>query len=202
MTKRKFKDWFINNLKVSRYPLPAEIRSSRPDVVINVSDEHIEVNQNVCMELGVRYYWFPITETGSNMGLNSIYAALQILWISEVNNRNVLLHCHAGANRSVTVAQSYYYMRTKTHLVEKDSDLFSMDDYARMFNLDTPEALEDFKKVLKRNRVQNNQDSGHLPAKFNYESFLKHCELEFSSYQVASGGKLDSLKLMTNNNYY
>lgn len=37
--------------------------------------------------------------------------------------------------------------------------------------------------MCKRNRVQNNTDAGHLPPKFNFETFLKQCEEAFKKYE-------------------
>jgi hypothetical protein len=47
--------------------------------------------------------------------LSSIYGALFILWQAEQAQQRVYLHCQAGVNRSQTVADAYYFLRTGKH---------------------------------------------------------------------------------------
>lgn len=193
----KFNDWFNKKLVTGRYPLPGEIMKSDYDVIINVSDEYILPNHQICMTTNKKYFWFPLGENGTNMGLNSIFAALQILWIAEHKNEKVYLHCHAGANRSVTVAQLYYYMRTKTDFIEAQSEhAMKEEDWFRMFNITTEEEKRSYRKMTKRNRVQNNQDAGHLPAKHLLDHFLKECEIAFKGYEIGEIS-LDGIKHKT-----
>lgn len=202
----KFEDWFKNKLKVRRYPLPAEIYNWKKEknlkYVINVSDEYIATNHKVCIENNIHYFWFPMNECTSDIGLNSIFGALQILWIAEKENARVLLHCHAGANRSPTVAESYYFMRTKKHLV---CDIeYNKSIIAKMFvdsdgNNYPPEYWEN--KVFKNNRLQNNIYSGNLPSEEKMETFLKECEKQFLTQnrenEFKTSGNLDNIKLNT-----
>ena len=109
-----FIDWHSKKLVVGRYP-DEKFILKKYDVVINVSDElrfDIEkmIKRKVCDT-----YWFPMNEKKRDIGLNSIYAAMVVLYESEKQNKKVYLHSHAGLNRSVTVACAYYYMRTGTH---------------------------------------------------------------------------------------
>ena len=84
-----------------------------------------------------------MSECNSNMGLHSIYGAMNILRSSEALNLKVLLHCHAGANRSPSVKESYYAMITG----------------------------EEFTKE-KTPRIVRNIEFGHLPAFYEYKHFL------------------------------
>ena len=101
--------WINQKLVVGRYPIPSEIKRWKYDIIINVSDEYIQSCHTSAMESGKMYFWFPLTEI-TNMGLNSIYAALQILFNAEMQGKSVYLHCHAGTNRSPTVRDCYQLM--------------------------------------------------------------------------------------------
>jgi hypothetical protein len=202
MNTNKFSTWFSKKLITGRYPLPQEIRESDFNVIINVSDEYIFVNHKVCMETNKKYFWFPMTEAGNNMGLNSIFGALQILWLCECNNEKVYLHCHAGSNRSVTVAQSYYYMRTCIDFIEEQNEnKIPEEDFFNLFCITEENEKKSMRKMLKRNRIQNNIDSGHLPAKFNFETFLKQCEEAFKKYEIGEIS-LDAIKQKSNTLFY
>lgn len=164
---KKFKDWFENNLKVDRYPTPQECRDMDYDIIINVSDEYIDACMVKALEVGKMYHWFPMSECTSNMGLNSIYGVLQILSNAEKGNKKVFLHCHAGVNRSPTVRECYYYMRTGKFLEESE----------------------------KRVRIADNIKAGHLPAICKLETFLKECGEAFKKDETMRGGHLDSAKV-------
>ena len=168
----KFQEWFDKKLKVSRYPLPGEIIKSGAKYVINVSDEYIISCQKVCMENGIKYFWFPMDEVSNDIGLNSIFGALQILWIAEHEDAGIILHCHAGANRSPTVMEAYYFMRTKKHLFRKISKE-QQEQFKKMFV-----KQENF-AFTKNNRLLNNIDAGHLPSINRMETFLKETEKRF-----------------------
>lgn len=195
-----FLKWFNSKLITGRYPTPGEIVKSDFDTIINVSDEYIAVNHIVATENKTKfrkYFWFPLNENGGNIGLNSIFGALQILWLSEHNNEKVYLHCHAGANRSVTVAQLYYWMRTKTDFIETNkNEAFTEEDWFKMFNITTEVEKASYRKMNKQNRVQNNIEAGHLPARILLEHFLKECEQAFQKYEIGNIS-LDGIKSET-----
>ena len=168
----KFQEWFDKKLKVTRYPLPDEIKKSGAKYVINVSCEYISSCQKVCMDNNIKYFWFPMDEVSGDIGLNSIFSALQILWIAEQEKASVILHCHAGANRSPTVMEAYYFMRTKTHFIKEESKE-SKERFKKMFI-----GSENF-DFNNNNRLLNNIEAGHLPSKNKMESFLKKTEQWF-----------------------
>lgn len=180
----KFQEWFDKKLKVSRYPLPDEIKKSGVKYVINVSCEYISSCQKVCMDNNIKYFWFPMDEVSGDIGLNSIFGALQILWIAEQEKASVILHCHAGANRSPTVMEAYYFMRTKKHFIREISTE-SKELFEEMF----PDS-----KNLERqnNRLLNNIEAGHLPAKNKMETFLKKTEEWFLKQEWENDFKTES----------
>lgn len=105
-------NWFNNKFHTGRFPVPSEITKSTYETIINVSDEYIELSHALAVDKGIRYLWFPMNETTSDMGINSIYAAMQIIYLCESNNESVLVHCHAGACRSPLIKELYLLMKT------------------------------------------------------------------------------------------
>jgi protein tyrosine phosphatase len=163
--KVKFKDWFEKNLKVGRFPVPSEVEKSEYEIYINVSDEHIHCNHIVAMRSNKFYYWFPMNEKTNDIGLNSIYGALQILYNAELENKKVFLHCHGGVNRSPTVMECYHYMRTGNFM------------------------------ELKNSRLMSNIESGHLPCLKHMKSFLTNAQRAFDINETMRGGEIDNIKL-------
>lgn len=186
----RFKEWFKNKLKVGRYPLPTELQKSDFKYVINVSDEYIPINQEICIENNIKYFWFPMDEVSSNIGVNSIYGALQILYIAEKEDSKVLLHCHAGVNRSATVADAYYFMRTKKHLL----DLKTKEDVE--FSERVFVGYKDDGSVYKNNMLLNNIEEGRLPSIRKFEDFLISLE-QFLNKQdeLITEGGLNTIKI-------
>lgn len=187
----KFNEWFLSKLIVNRYPLPGEILKGHYKYIINVSDEYISYCYDAAMEMGIKYFWFPMNECTSEIGLNSIYVALQILYKAEQEQAMVLLHCHAGANRSPSVRDAYYYMRTKKH---REMVMFDEEDEER-----TSEFLNIGKPINgKNNRLLTNISAGHLPAIIKMEKFLDQCAIQFEKEETHRGGGLDACKLKAN----
>lgn len=147
---KSFYEWFKNNLIVKGFPKVSDTLLEY-DVILNVSDEFGEKVFEFCQNNGKQYFWFPMCECNSNIGLNCIYGALKILKLCEEKQLKVLLHCHAGANRSPSVKESYYVMRTH--------DKFSEEKTPRVFT---------------------NIMFGHLPSFYEYYYFLKMVDSENS----------------------
>jgi len=162
---KKFKEWFEQDLKISRFPLPYEIEKSNIDVYINVSDEYISSCHISANQSGKMYFWFPLNECTSDIGLNSIYACMQIMYNAEIENKSVLLHCHAGVNRSPTIKELYYLMRTGNFLECKNS------------------------------RLKSNIEQGHLPCVSKLKTFLSEVQKTLLKEETMRGGCLDSCKL-------
>jgi hypothetical protein len=128
-----------------------------------------------------------MSECIGTMGINSIYGALQILFLAEQKNEKVYLHCHAGSNRSPTVADAYYYLRTGKHLVREKPKPFA-------------ELMEWLSLKLEEhnNRLLSNVAQGHLPSITQTESFLKNCQIVFKKEEATKGGQLDTCKHLSN----
>ncbi len=109
--------------------------------------------------MGFSQYWLPLGEA-FGMPLELIYAALRIICEAEKQDRSVLLHCYTGKNRSVMVADCYYFISTMTHRKKNQKDL--------QFARNNP------------NRIMLNVDDGQLPAIYKMEEFLECCREAFS----------------------
>ena len=108
------------------------------------------------------------------MPLESIYGALKIMWVAEKQNQALLLHCHAGKNRSVMIADCYHFLITATHRKKNQKDLL----YAQ----NTP------------NRIMPNIDDGQLPGIYKMEEFLECCLETFSDSFTDTERPIDWIK--------
>lgn len=171
---KKFNEWFSNHLAVRKWPSYDYVKKF--DYVINVSDEH----QKIVQTLSTRYFWFPMSECSKDMGMSSIYGALTILYEAYESNSNVLLHCHAGVNRSVTIAQLFYFMMTGMHVEETidDSNESDAEDSFKFLDLFTEEpstwTKRTLQRLLQKNKLLNNIEAGHLPARLLIERFVNN----------------------------
>lgn len=188
LIKMKFNEWFTQKLIVNRFPLPHEIEKSYVNYIINVSDEYIGSCYDAALKKGIKYFWFPMNECKGDIGLNSLYGAMQILFEAEKEGATVLLHCHAGVNRSPTIRDAYYFLRSGKHREYEP------------FDEETEERLNEFfldgkPSNTKRNRLLENIEQGHLPAIKQLESFLGHCVTQFKKEETHRGGGLDWCKI-------
>lgn len=165
MAKTKLNDWFENKLHVGRFPTPFEIEKSDYQYIINVSDELIVGCMDVALRSGKKYFWFPMNECTKDIGVNSIYAACQILRLAEEQNAKVYLHCHAGVNRSQTVAECYYRMRSGRTWPKT------------------------------RGRLEENIRCGHLPCESSMYQLLTEWNKAFDLDETYRGGQLDLSKI-------
>lgn len=175
---KKFSDWFDENLEVGGYPILVNknFDYNKYDIVINVSDEWYQDTYDTISRYGLIQHWFPMNECKRDIGLNSIFGAMVILYNAEKLNKKVYLHCHAGVNRSVTVECCYHYMRMGKHL-----DL----DYGSYIN----------PLIASCHR-------GYLPPKAEMEKFLKNISKRLEEAQNhLMGGYLDDVKLNSINNF-
>lgn len=115
----KFQEWFEKKLVVGSYPYMVNVtfKPKLYDVIINVSDEwYPSIDSKHNEWIRCESHWFPMSEFKKDMGTNSIYGAMVVLWYAEQSDYMVYLHCHSGSNRSWTVAAAYYFLRTGQHL--------------------------------------------------------------------------------------
>lgn len=182
----RYENWSKSKLLIGQYPELVNTRfdKTKYDIIINVSDEFYANIDDVRLSNEPRRYWFPLNECTSDMGINSIFAALKILYLAETMNESVYLHCHAGVNRSKTVAQAYHYMRTGHHIEQVLSNEFD-----KMF-------IDTVKQKAKRLKFINIfvQNCGkHLPNLSQMETFLKSAGTGFEDGEHVS---LDRVKIV------
>lgn len=174
----KFQDWFDNRLVVGAFPFlkNENIDPFYYDYVINMSDEYHLEHITPFVAANCKLFWFPMNEKKRDIGLNSIYGALYILWLAEQSNKNVYLHCHSGKNRSHAVRAAYYYMRTGLQLETPTSDYGYINKLVAM------------------------SGRGYLPPKAEMEQFITLCGKKFAKGSLI-GGTLDNIKLDSINNF-
>ncbi len=183
--KVNFTEWFKNNLKVDRFPVYNEIHHPNAihadvDVFINVSDELYFDFANAIVKLGKQHYYFPMGEMSEDMGISSLYGALEVLYNSYLRDRRVLLHCQAGRNRSPTVQCAFYYMMTGEHIAEE---------------------ITEGGIYLKSNQLFYNAGK-YLPNLIWLELWLQKCRLVFEETEKFLGGKYDFTIETTNKACY
>ena len=198
----KFKEWFDNNLEVSPYPTERSIMfrdMNKYEVFINVSCENYTLDMIEAMNgYGQLYFWFPMNEAKRDIGLNSIFGAISVLFDCELKRKKVYLHCHAGVNRSPIVAESYHYLRTGKHLYKKEV----IDPSIEAMFVYSDEQKEENRHNIKinyPNRLYAACLRGYLPPLAEYEKFLKAYRLKLieqyeKKEERGKGGYLDTLK--------
>ena len=179
---KKFEDWFTENINIGKYPylVNTDFKANEYDCIINVSDEFYpnlhEFQNVVCSNV----FWFPMNERKRDIGLNSIYGALNVLYYAEQKNFRVYLHCHSGRNRSRMVAAAYYYMRTGKQWVDTFGD-----------------------PTKYGNRLIRSSRRGYLPPQAELEQFIQKVGefLKQPMQSVGMAGILDTIKKETINNF-
>lgn len=150
----KFTDWFDHKLLTQPFPFPADFEKGplkHVNVVVNIADEFIpSYAANVAM-YSKEYYWLPMGEVGKGLCIENIIASLMILQHCYENNLTVVVHCQAGKNRSVTVADCMYYMLCGKH---------------------RPNDYNTAHRHLSNNRLIENCDNGFLPGIRKMETLL------------------------------
>jgi len=140
------------------------------DIIINMSSEWYPEIDFKIREVCNNVYWFPMNESKSDVGLNSIYGAMIVLYNAYKNNQKVYLHCHAGINRSQATKDAFWFMMMGKHR-ETNTNGF-MNRLVRMSGL------------------------GYLPCKTNVEEFLKELKMMLDNNEL----KADSLDILKINN--
>lgn len=126
-----------------------EIIAQRYCAVINVSDSPCATFD---YQLKVPSFWFPINEIGQ-WGHSPFYGAMRVVnqYWANYTNRPVLIHCHAGANRSPSVA--YAILLAKGYTPAEAEESLNYEELSQVFqrNIDRkhiPTNVIDFLKVV------------------------------------------------------
>jgi len=96
---------------------------------INVSDSSCATFD--LQKLGMPAFWFPINEIGV-WGHSPFFGALKVVNQYYKGDKPVLIHCHAGANRSPSVA--YAILRAKGYTVEQAEELLKYPHLSEVFS--------------------------------------------------------------------
>jgi len=171
---KSFEKWASKHLFIQKHPALNQMKDSwwlDYDIVLNVSDLlDFELDQKLTAE-GRQTFWFPLGES-YGMPLENIYGAIHVLWQAEKRNSKVLLHCKAGQNRSVCVADCYYFLRTGEHREDLQQ---SFTTYGKN----------------KYNQLIQNINDNQLPGIFRMGRFLESCR---ESLEKPSSTIIDWLK--------
>lgn len=166
--------WFNEKLVVGSYPyMYSQFFNMEYDIVINVSDEFYYGTDTKLTELGAKTFWFPMSEKLDDIGLNSIYGALVVLYNAKKHNKSVYLHCHAGVNRSQIVKAACYYMMNNEQFDAKDEHITYI------------------------NRLVKASHEKMLPSKDYMEQFLNLLGKFLNNFRGEPlGGLIDEIKLL------
>lgn len=172
MEKENVEKWVQEKLKVCGYPVFTELQEgkiySKYEIILNVSDEFWLDYSSDIRKLGKDYFWFPMGECEKDMGINSMFGALQVMYAAYKANKHVLLHCHAGANRSPTIANAFIFMMTSEHKSIKTTRSDNMEYNMLLHNI-----------------------GKHLPEKEQMEKWLLACKEAFDNPDTFLGGMYD-----------
>ena len=187
----EFKTWFQEKFKRTGFPDKEHIDFSTFtmkkgknwdvfkgfDVIINVSD-FSSLNYSICCQGDYKsYHWFPMNEKTNDIGINSIFAALTILYDVFKQNKSVLVHCYNGSNRSAIIEACFYKMMTG-----EDIDISFIKEGLSF-----------------KNRIQYNSFKGFLPSMDIINFFLEHCKYSFENPHAETRlGLLDFIKKKSN----
>ncbi len=170
-----FDEWYSSKLKVVGYPVLTEATQENGkykdfDVFINVSDEYWMDYVNEFWKAGKQNHWFPMGESHHDIGLPSIFGALWVMHGAYIRSKSVLLHCHAGVNRSQTVRACFHYMMKGKHM---------------------PKRKEGDGHIKAHNMLKYNCEYKHLPSLEQMELWLKACKEAFDNPEKFIGGMYD-----------
>ena len=113
-----------------------QILSVQPDVaakyycaVVNVSDSECATFDY--QKAGVPSFWFPINEIGK-WGHSPFFGTLRVVNEYYHGDKPILIHCHAGANRSPSVA--YAILLAKGYTPQEAKESLNYEDLSEVFD--------------------------------------------------------------------
>jgi hypothetical protein len=121
---------------VTRTPKSLDnILSVKPDIIKNYYCAVINVSDSQCATFdyaneGFPSFWFPINEIGM-WGHGPFLGALRVVENFYKGDKKVLIHCHAGANRSPSVA--YAILLAKGYTPEEAAVSLDYENIAHVF---------------------------------------------------------------------
>ena len=112
-----------------------QILTVQPDIIAQYFCAVINVSDSPCatfdyQKAGVPSFWFPINEIAS-WGHSPFFGALKVVEQYYNGEKPVLIHCHAGANRSPSVA--YAILRAKGYTPEEAEETLEYDGLSQVF---------------------------------------------------------------------
>lgn len=123
-----------------------QILSVKPDVAASYYCAVINVSDSPCAsfdyQLKVPSFWFPINEI-AQWGHSPFYGSLRVVNEYFKGDKPVLIHCHAGANRSPSVA--YAILLSKGYTPQEAEE-----------SLGYPNLTEVFKRNVERKHIPHN----------------------------------------------
>lgn len=112
-----------------------QILSVQPDIIAQYHCAVINVSDSPCAtfdyQLKVPSFWFPINEIGV-WSYYPFFGAIRVVNEYWKGDKSVLIHCHAGANRSPSVA--YAILRAKGYTAEEASESLNYDHLFHVFD--------------------------------------------------------------------
>lgn len=160
--------------KVSRTPKGLDnILSVQPDVISEYFCAVVNVSDSPCAtfdyQLKIPSFWFPINEI-AQWGHSPFYGTLRVVNQYYKGDKPVLIHCHAGANRSPSVA--FAILLAKGYTPKEAEESLKYEDLTEVF--------------------ARNIERKHIPA--NIIDFLKAVDAGCNTDSIASAlRKMDSL---------
>ena len=130
------------------------ILSVKPDLAANFYCAIVNVSDSPCAtfdyQLKVPSFWFPINEI-AQWTYAPFYGTLRVVNEYYKGDKPVLIHCHAGANRSPSVA--FAILMAKGYTVEEAEKELSYDNLKEVFfrNIERkhiPEKVIEFLKII------------------------------------------------------
>jgi len=111
------KSYDFSNITVRPFPTVSDLNNpwiiGGIQVIINVSGhDYTDEVKKILSDKGIDSFWFPLVEEGPDMGINNIIKAVKVLQQCDAQEKKVLLHCTCGNNRSRTVAEFFYFLKT------------------------------------------------------------------------------------------